>query len=95
MRINMNEKASGTDRRPHLSSRVCDGLASLDEILKEDAKFPSSKEELIHNQGWKLVDLAESKRVRASVLLKQLDDRVYRSRAEVTTSLSSLPPSKA
>jgi uncharacterized protein YecE (DUF72 family) len=72
-----------------------DGLASLDEILKEDAKFPSSKEELIHNQGWKLVDLAESKRVRASVLLKQLDDRVYRSRAEVTTSLSSLPPSKA
>ena len=71
-----------------------DGLASLDEILKEDAKFPSSKEELIHNQGWKLVDLAESKRVRASVLLKQLDDRVYRSRAEVTTSLSSLPPSK-
>jgi len=72
-----------------------DGLASLDEVLKEDAKFPSSKEELIHNQGWKLVDLAESKRVRASVLLKQLDDRIYRSRAEVTTSLSSLPPSKA
>jgi hypothetical protein len=27
----MNEKASGTDRRPHLSSRVCDGLASLAE----------------------------------------------------------------
>jgi hypothetical protein len=25
----MNEKASGTDRRPHLSSRVCDGLAAL------------------------------------------------------------------
>jgi hypothetical protein len=24
-----NEKASGDDRRPHLSSRVCDGLASL------------------------------------------------------------------
>lgn len=25
----MNEKASGTDRRPHLSSRVCDGLAAI------------------------------------------------------------------
>jgi uncharacterized protein YecE (DUF72 family) len=71
-----------------------DGLASLDEVLKEDAQFPSSKDELIHHQGWKLVDLAESKRVRASVLLKQLDDGVYRSRSEVTASLSSLPPSK-
>ena len=24
-----NEKASGDDRRPHLSSRVCDGLAAI------------------------------------------------------------------
>ena len=71
-----------------------EGLSSLDEVLKEDARFPSSREELIHQQGWKLVDLADTKRVRASVLLKQLDDRVYRSRAEVTASLSSLPPSK-
>jgi len=64
-----------------------EGLASLEEVLKEDARFPTSKDELIRHQGWKLVDLAESKRIRASVLLKQLEDRVYRTRADVTTSL--------
>ena len=72
-----------------------EGLSSLDEILREDAVFPSSKERLVQHQGWKLFDLAENKRMRASVLLRQLDDRIYRSKAEVIAALGPLPPSKA
>ena len=72
-----------------------EGLASLDEILREDAVFPSSKERLVQHQGWKLFDLAENKRVRASLLLRQLEDGMYRSRAEVIAALGPFPPSKA
>lgn len=67
-----------------------EGLSSLDEVLREDAKFPLSRDELLRRQGWKLIDLADSKRVRASVFLRQLDDRVYRTRAEVVATLSPL-----
>ena len=36
------------------------GLDSLEEILNEDTHFPTTKEYLIHVQGWKLFDLSES-----------------------------------
>jgi len=66
-----------------------EGISSLDEILREDARYPSSKEILIQHQGWKLIDLARSKRVRASILLNQLEDRIYRSTSDVISALKS------
>ena len=65
-----------------------DGLSSLDEVLREDAVFPASKDELIRSQGWKLIDLAETKRVRASVLLRQLEERTYASSSDVMFALA-------
>jgi len=59
------------------------GLESLREVLMEDAKFPASKEQLIKNQGWKVFDLTDERRVRAEQILQLLPDKVYRSLSEV------------
>jgi len=64
------------------------GLSSLAEVLSEDAKFPTTKQKLISEQGWKLIDLSKDKRVRASVLLKKLSDRTFRSLDDVIAELS-------
>ena len=66
------------------------GLGSLREVLREDAKFPSSKEELMRHQGWKLVDSSKSKRVHASYMLEKLPEKTYNSISEVVQSLESV-----
>ena len=66
------------------------GLGSLAEVLREDAKFPSNKRELIRHQGWKLVDLREDKRVHASYMLEKLPEKTYNSISEVVQSLKSV-----
>jgi hypothetical protein len=53
------------------------GLNSLAEVLREDAKFPSTKTELLDHQGWKLIDLTSQERVRASDLLQKLPEKTY------------------
>ena len=68
------------------------GLSSLEEILREDTKFPSSKKELIHYQGWKLIDLTEAKRTRASYLLQKLPEKTYSNISEVIQTLESTKP---
>ncbi|UCE57960.1 MAG: DUF72 domain-containing protein [Candidatus Bathyarchaeota archaeon] len=66
------------------------GTDSLAEVLQEDAEFPSNKGELIRHQGWKLIDLAEDKRVRASHLLMKLPEKTYNSIDMVVQTLKSL-----
>ncbi len=64
------------------------GQKSLIEVLKEDAKFPSSKEELIRHQGWKLIDLTENERVHASNVLARLPEKTYNNIDEVVETLN-------
>ena len=66
------------------------GLSSLMEVLQEDAKFPSSKEELISHQGWKLIDLTNTKRVHASHILQKLPEKTYNSLKEIVQTLESV-----
>jgi len=66
------------------------GLGSLMEILGEDAKFPSSKGELISHQGWKLIDLTKDKRVHASHILQKLSEKTYNSVTDVVQTLESV-----
>jgi uncharacterized protein YecE (DUF72 family) len=66
------------------------GLASLDEVLSEDARFPASKEELIESQGWKLFDLAKDNRVLARDYLQRLPDRTYNNIGDVIETLRSV-----
>ena len=63
------------------------GQQSLKEVLMEDAEFPATKQELIKDQGWKVIDLTENKRVHASMLLNQLPDKEFRSVDEVLDGL--------
>ncbi|MFQ6077208.1 MAG: hypothetical protein ACE5Z5_13935 [Candidatus Bathyarchaeia archaeon] len=53
-----------TGRFPKVTTSV--GIQSLIEVLREDARFPATKSDLIRNQGWKLFDLREDERRRVS-----------------------------
>lgn len=66
------------------------GIDSLGEILKEDARFPSNKTELLQHQGWKLIDLTRRKRVHASFLIEKLPEKKYNGITEIVQSLKSL-----
>ncbi len=75
-----------------LSITSATGMESLKEVLSEDAVFPSSKQELVTTQGWKLIDLTEDKRVHASFLLMQLPSRVFTSVDDVAFFLQEKVP---
>jgi len=62
------------------------GIDSLAEVLI-DADFPATKEELVRRHGWKLIDVDEKTRVPASVILKQLRRKSYRSLEELLREL--------
>jgi uncharacterized protein YecE (DUF72 family) len=53
------------------------GLSSLQEVLGEDTIFPSTKQELVRSQGWKLFDLSEDRRAHVRDLLQQLPEKTY------------------
>lgn len=68
------------------------GLSSLQEVLREDAKFPSSSGELIRHQGWKLIDLTKTQRVNASHVLRKLPEKTYQDVDEVIQTLADMKP---
>jgi len=66
------------------------GLESLMKVLAEDAEFPATKEELIENQGWKVIDLTSNKRVHSRDLLLKLPERKYQNLNEVIKELKKV-----
>jgi len=65
------------------------GIDSVKAVLQEDAKFPSTKNQLIKHQGWKVIDLTASKKVRLSELLSKLPVKSYHSVREVTKEMEA------
>ena len=65
------------------------GLASARAVLSEDAVFPSTKQSLISDQGWKVVDITTEKRVHLSDLLSKISENTYSSLNEVITALEA------
>jgi uncharacterized protein YecE (DUF72 family) len=63
------------------------GLDSAKAVLSEDAVFPSSKQSLISDQGWKVVDLSSEKRVHLSELLSKVPEKNYGSLDELVSAL--------
>jgi hypothetical protein len=57
--------------------------------MSEDAKFPSSKTELIEHQGWKVIDLTSSKRVHLSELLSKIPEGTYSDLDQVVQMLET------
>lgn len=66
------------------------GVASARAVLQEDAKFPSTKTELVKHQGWKVIDLTADKRVHLSELLHKLPEKTYDNVQEVVDELEVL-----
>ena len=69
------------------------GLESLIEVLREDAVFPITKEELIQRQGWKVIDLSSTQRIHAHRILERLPQGKYSTLNEVITQLDTPPHS--
>jgi uncharacterized protein YecE (DUF72 family) len=65
------------------------GIASLEEVLSEDAAFPATKEDLIKKQGWKLFDGTETDRVKVGQYLEKLPDGTYQNASQVAERLAS------
>jgi len=65
------------------------GVASAKTVLSEDARFPSSKEELIEDQGWKVIDLTRSKRIHLSEWLAKIPEKTYRNLEEAVKELEA------
>jgi uncharacterized protein YecE (DUF72 family) len=63
------------------------GIDSARAVLAEDAFFPSSKQSLISDQGWKVIDLTPEKRMHISDLLSKIPDKTYTSLEEVVGAL--------
>ena len=65
------------------------GLDSARSVLCEDAIFPSSKQTLIKDQGWKVFDESTEKRIHLSELLSKIPEKNYSSIDEVINALES------
>jgi len=65
------------------------GLDSARAVLSEDAIFPSSKQTLISDQGWKVFDSTAEKRQHLSELLSKLPQKTYASVDEVISALET------
>lgn len=63
------------------------GLESLEGVLEEDTTLPSTKQEIVQSQGWKLFDLSKEERVRTEEFLQKLPDRTYNTIGEIITAL--------
>jgi hypothetical protein len=66
------------------------GLASLEEVLREDARFPASKDELVKHQGWKVFDVDKRTRAHAATFLERLPSKVYEDLSEVVSDLRAV-----
>ncbi len=63
------------------------GPASLEEVLRPDARFPATREELQREHGWKVIDLDDRTRVHAALLIENLPSRGYVSVADVLSEI--------
>jgi len=66
------------------------GLQSLEEVLRPDARFPTSKDDLVKDQGWKVIDFDDGTRVHAGRLLERLPARLYEDLADVLSEAGTL-----
>ena len=66
------------------------GVSSLEKVLREDAKFPATKQQLIRKQGWKLFDITETARVHTEDALQKLPEGTYNNITEVIDKLEHI-----
>ncbi len=67
------------------------GLDSLAEVLAPDARFPSSREDLLQVHGWKVIDLDPDHRAHAGKILTRLPPGTYPDLEAVLAGLRGAP----
>ena len=82
------KKFKETGRFPPVTAYT--GIDSAKAVLEEDAKFPSTKAELVKHQGWKVIDLTMDKRVHLSEVLSRLPEKTYNGLQEIVKELEVL-----
>ncbi len=65
------------------------GTESAKAVLAEDAVFPSSKDELIQSQGWKVIDVKPNQTAHLSEFLRMLPDKSYGNLNDVIKELGT------
>jgi uncharacterized protein YecE (DUF72 family) len=63
------------------------GVGSLEEVLKDGAEFPATKDDLVREHGWRVVDVTADRRTHASELLDRLAAGRYSSAKDVGDAL--------
>ncbi|MFX1598633.1 MAG: hypothetical protein ACFFC5_06180 [Promethearchaeota archaeon] len=71
---------------PQVTKNV--GIKSLEEVLGEDAEFPTTKDKLMKKQGWKVIDLTEKRRVHAKHYLERIKEGTYEKLEDIIEQLS-------
>ncbi len=66
------------------------GVDSAKSVLVEDAKFPTTKSQLEKDQGWKVIDLIQNKRVHLSEVLSKIPDKTYSNLDDVVKELKAV-----
>ncbi len=81
-----------TFRRTGVFPPVTDhvGLASLEEVLAPDARFPADRNDLVRDHGWKVIDVSADRRAHADTLLSRLPSGRYQDLDSVLRALGSL-----
>jgi uncharacterized protein YecE (DUF72 family) len=65
------------------------GIASIEEVLNEEATFPATKEDLIIKEGWKLFDKTETERARVRDYLEKAPEGMYENIGQLLDKLAS------
>ena len=71
------------------------GLDSLAEVLAPDARFPASREQILRDHGWKVIDASPARRAHADSLLTHLPPGVYRDLRGVLEALQPPVPTRS
>lgn len=74
-----------TGKFPRVTRTI--GQKSLEEVLTEDARFPTSRQELLESQGWKVFDRTEDSRVRVSDAISGIPERIYADAKDVLNQI--------
>ena len=66
------------------------GVDAVVEVLKEDARFPSTTSALINSQGWKVCEWPDDRQLRLSEVLGMVGERKFESLSELEAELRRL-----
>jgi len=64
-----------TESFPQLTKNI--GINSLIDVLNEDAIFPTTKNQIIEEQGWKVYDHTKNLHIHAWIPLSKVPSKIY------------------